>query len=110
MQLNDEDRAHKGTELMLAAACGHQQAIRALLKENVNLETKDNEGMTAVLYAALFGQSDAMKMLVHHGADVNAKSKSGRGVLHHAACPGGHVGIVEPAIAAGVNVHARCER
>ena len=115
MQLNDEDRAHKRTELMLAAACGHQQVIRALLKENVNLETKDNEGMTAVLYAALFGQSDAMKMLVHHGADVNAKSKSGRGVLHEAAMaysatyPGGHVGIVEPAIAAGVNVHARCE-
>ncbi|GHP05478.1 hypothetical protein PPROV_000422800 [Pycnococcus provasolii] len=109
MQLNDEDRAHKRTELMLAAACGHQQVIRALLKENVNLETKDNEGMTAVLYAALFGQSDAMKMLVHHGADVNAKSKSGRGVLHEAAMaysatyPGGHVGIVEPAIAAGVN-------
>jgi len=59
--LNAEDRAKGRTELMCAAAGGHTSVISAILNHEpgVDLEAKDNEQeSTAVLYAALFGQSD----------------------------------------------------
>ena len=46
-------------------------------------EEKDNEGNSAILYAASAGNSELVKWLVEHGADINAKDNSGHTVLKY---------------------------
>lgn len=61
--------------LMLAAALGHETITELLLyshKTDTNL--RDNYGYSATMYAALFGQSDCLEQLLHHGANISFES------------------------------------
>lgn len=79
---------------LLAAASDNQSnafyaAIRAndltrleeLLKQGASANTKDDRGVTPLMYAATVGSADAMKLLIDKGADVNAKNAFGSTAL-----------------------------
>jgi len=51
----------------------------------VDVGTKDNKGRTPLMYAAMSGHDDIVKMLLDKGADVNARSKDGKTALSWAA-------------------------
>jgi len=46
-----------------------------------DVNVKDNSGMTALMWAADWGHSEIVKLLLDEGADVNAKDNSGRTAL-----------------------------
>src|ERR1039458_5669402 len=63
--------------------------VTALLKDNPALvSTKDNDGFTALHYAALNGQYAIAKFLLANKADVNAKNNHGDSPLESAAALG----------------------
>lgn len=51
----------------------------------VNVDTKNSEGMTALLYSAYHGNVQMIEILIRNGADIWAKSKAGMGAMHIAA-------------------------
>ena len=63
------------TALMLAAANGREDVADYLLcLPTIDTEVRDEEGCTALLWAAGVGQLRLMKMLLQHGADPGAVS------------------------------------
>ena len=78
--------------LILAVQSSNFDLIRYLVEECVvNVDSKDNEGETALI-CAINGSNKTYKKnfkicqyLINWGANVNAKSKRGRNILHYSA-------------------------
>ena len=68
------------TCLMWAAENGHEAVVRLLLeKEDVDINAKDNEGMTSLLQAVRCGKDAVARLLLKRvDIDINAKNKEGK--------------------------------
>ena len=92
-----------------AAVAGKLPAIEAALAEGTDVNAQDDEvGLAPLAWAALHGQTEAMRLLIEKGADVNARSEDGNTPLHVAA----FLGQAEAAkllIDNGADINARDE-
>ena len=71
-----------------------------------NVEDRGMKGdCTPLMEAASAGHTDIVRLLIAHGADVNAQSSSGNTPLMY-ACAGGHEEVVRVLLEAGANVEA----
>jgi len=60
------------THTMHAAFIGDMKRLRELVKKfSADIHTEDNQGMTALAWAALAGRLKAVQFLVEHGAEIN---------------------------------------
>lgn len=90
--------AKKGrTELMRKSRWGSSADIIQYLidrsgKESINI--KDNYAWTALMFAAIKGHSDIVKVLLDNGSDINAKNDDGKTALMLAAIKG-HTNVVK---------------
>ncbi len=57
---------------MCATASNHADCVRLLLEAGANKYAKDEDGRTALLWAALDGHADCARLLVDAGADKEA--------------------------------------
>ena len=73
---------------------------------NSTKEDRDRDYHFALQSAAQEGQTEAVELLLNHGADVNATDGFGRTALWHAAL-GGEADTVRLLIARGANVNPR---
>src|ERR1700686_1670239 len=63
----------KAEALAEAARKGDAMAVRRLLDEGVDVNTKYRYGATALAYASDRGHLDVVKLLLDRGADVNVR-------------------------------------
>ena len=63
----------KADALSEAARKGDAAAVKKLLDEGVNVDTKFRYNRTALSFAADRGHADVVKLLLDRGADINAK-------------------------------------
>lgn len=61
------------------------EAISELLASGVDVNARDDEGCTALHFAADRGAAGAAQLLLSAGADVNAQDGDGQTPLHYAA-------------------------
>jgi ankyrin repeat protein len=94
------------TPLMYAAAFGSLESVKLLLAAQVNAHNA--VGATALMWSVT--EPAKVRLLVEHGADVNAKSTTGRTALLLAALHNGSDEVVDLLIAKGADVHARDNR
>lgn len=79
-----------GTALIPASERGHAEAVKVLLEEtDVDVNHVNNLGWTALLEAIILSdggknQTEIVRLLVKHGADVNIADKNGDSPLMHA--------------------------
>ena len=82
--------------LTLAIAYGHDEVVAILLNHWVythGLDGRDDVGRTTLMYAALWGNTEAMQSLVDGGVSVHAQTNMGSTALMFAAS-GGNVEAV----------------
>ena len=78
--------------------------MQMLLAMRANVEDRGIKGdYTPLMEAAMNGHLDIVKLLIHHGADVNAQSSCGNTPLM-LACANGHEQVVKYLLKFGANV------
>ena len=65
------------TPLFLAAGSGNAEAVRYLINQGADLNSRQRFGQTALTEAAFYGNAAVIKELLKHGAEVNAVSDEG---------------------------------
>src|SRR5688500_12446745 len=92
------------TPLMLAAAFGSVDAVRALIGAGADVRASGNGGLTALHLAA--DNAAKTRLLLDAGADVNVASQLGRTPLMVAASVNGGAEVVRLLLAKGADVNA----
>jgi ankyrin repeat protein len=58
-----------------------KKAVKILLNENVDVNIKDANGQTVLMYVSGNGYNEAVKMLLNENVDINIKDANGQTVL-----------------------------
>ncbi|KAL3688381.1 hypothetical protein R1sor_014690 [Riccia sorocarpa] len=78
-------------QLLFHAARGHVAEVQAMIDRNTNVNAADFDQRTALHIAACENQMEVVKLLIKHGADVNAEDRWGSTPLADAQ----HYGNIE---------------
>lgn len=73
-----------GTPLLAAVVKNNVSIVQQLLNKNADIEAKDNNGTTALIYAAMFKNHEISKMLVQAKANYQTKDNRGNSALDYA--------------------------
>jgi len=73
-----------------AAMAKDAATVKKLLKEGVDVNAAQGDGMTALHWAALNGDAELASMLLYAGANVGAKTRIGGYTPLHLAAQVGH--------------------
>lgn len=68
-------------ELILAVKSNDFKKVQALINDKANVNKEDSEGYTPLMYAAIYGYKDIVKLLLYAKADPNLKTKRGHTTL-----------------------------
>jgi len=96
--------------LHLAAHFGKEEAARVLLNKGADVSARSTNALTnTALHAAAAGRAVGVaKLLIDHGANVNARQQAGWCPLH-AAAQNGDVALAKLLIDAGADVGVRAD-
>jgi ankyrin repeat protein len=101
-----ESGAEHRTLLSYAAQNGHEAVVECLLESGAELELKDSDGWTPVMFAAASGQEAVVKLLLTRDeTDVDAKDIKGRTAFWHAV-QGGHSSAAQQLFNKGADIKA----
>lgn len=64
---------------------GQPDSLKWLLAERLEIDAKDDDGYTALMFAAGRGSEDSVRVLLENDADMKITRKNGRTALHQAA-------------------------
>ena len=96
-------------DLIEKVVLGDAKAVTRLLANGADVNTKgrydDHDGLTALFLAATLGYKEIVKILLRHGADVNAKTNKGLTALNSAS-NNGHKEVVNLLLENGADANA----
>jgi ankyrin repeat protein len=98
------------TALMAAAGNGDLDAVNCLLDHGANVKAKTPTGFTALIGAALSGNSKVVALFLERGADPNAVCELERGILQTpagVAASMGHTECLRLLMTAGADVNVQ---
>ena len=96
---------NKDLQLLLWASDGDISEVKAWLADGANPNAADDDGRTALIYAAYKGHAEVAKVLLDGGAHPNAAGDDGWTALMEAT-KHGHAEVAKMLIAAGANPDA----
>jgi ankyrin repeat protein len=67
---------------------GYENIAKLLIDHNANVNVKNYNGATALIYATMFKKIPILNLLLNNGADTSIKDDSGRTALDHAKMQG----------------------
>lgn len=70
--------------LSMAIVKGDIQAVKAFITYGVDVNERNDQGVTPLMLAVRYNRVEIVKMLLEHGADKNAKDDSGVSVHDYA--------------------------
>ena len=109
-QLAEQENIYKNTEVRMwyAAINGSIDTVKQILTEHgdIDVNTKDENGNTALMHAAASSKVIIAKLLLGAGADVHKKNKERNTALIIAVWHG-QVNMVEALINAGADVNVK---
>ena len=89
-----------------AAKTGNIAIIKLLLSKGIDIDSRERNGITTLMWTVLYGQQGAFQMLLQNGADPSLKANDGFSLLHHAA-QGGNTSIINKLLSLGLDVDSR---
>lgn len=77
MNPNIKDKNSGATPLHWVVLNKNIEIVKELLKNNAEINAKNNDGDTPLLQTVMTGQTDILNILLKNGSDVNAKNNNG---------------------------------
>jgi hypothetical protein len=110
-QVDDGTKTQKPSQLLAAAAKGNVMRMRTFMEQGVPFEVLSE----SLLAAVANDQTDAVLLLIAHGADVNYKTTDGINFMNgincmQSAATHGNVRVLTALIEAGADVNERDDR
>ena len=102
----DEYKMSINDKLLDAAKSGDIDTVKQCLCDGANVNVKENDGWTPLIYASWNGHTDVAKLLLENDADVNAKDSAGRTPLMCTTWHG-HIEVAKVLIDNGANINAK---
>src|SRR5215470_17894904 len=94
------------TRVADAAMKGDTESVRALLKQAVDVNAAQGDGMTALHWAALKGEADIAKILLYAGANIRATTRLAAYTPLFMAAKSGNAAVVKVLLDAGADAKA----
>ena len=95
-------------DIFTVAGSGTVAQVQQAIKAGADLNARDGEGVTPLMYAAWFNTNpEVLSVLIKAGADLNARNEQGRSPLMYAAWFNTNPEVLSVLIEAGVDVNAR---
>ncbi|KAK5638464.1 hypothetical protein RI129_012759 [Pyrocoelia pectoralis] len=94
-----------GDSCLHHAVCGSEEMVMLFL-DRCNLNLKNLEGLTPLLYALKGGYTESAQLLISVGADIQVKDFVGSNCLHYAVKAGSEE-IVRQLVDNGMDIHKR---
>jgi ankyrin repeat protein len=105
----DVNLAYGGSPpLSFATTIANVQTVAYLLDHGAHIDTEDESGDTAIMWAAFDDKKETFRLLLNRGADINHQNKSGHTALMLAII-NGHLNYVKPLLQRGAKVGIRDE-
>lgn len=76
----------QGIKLRAAASGGSLERVKELLDAGAPVDAKNNNGLTALIYAAVAGEAEVCQLLIEYNAQVDAESNDGCTALASSGC------------------------
>jgi ankyrin repeat protein len=89
-----------------AAMNGDKAAVKALIKQAADINAAQGDGMTALHWAAMNGDTELAQMLVFAGANVKATTRIGSYTPLYIASQQGNAAVLEVLVKAGADAKA----
>jgi ankyrin repeat protein len=89
-----------------AAMNGDREAVRALLRQKVDVNAAQGDGTTALHWAAFRDDLEMVKMLIAGGADVKAATREGAITPLFMACTNGSAGMIAELLRDGADANS----
>jgi ankyrin repeat protein len=89
-----------------AAKAGDREAVRTLLKQGLDVNASEGDGMTALHWAARQGDLELAQMLMYAGANVKASTRLGAYTPIVLASQNGNAALIDLLIKAGADPKA----
>jgi ankyrin repeat protein len=104
---SEDDGSVFSMDIFKAAKTGKVDRVRELIRQDPQVVNKLKKGRIPLHYAAFYGRSDTVELLLAHGAEasVNQKTKDGLTPLHCAAIKKGKLEVVKILLGAGAHVN-----
>lgn len=104
---NVQNTTYGSTPLMLLVSyCNDTKSVKALLRKGARVDSKNNDGDTALMTAASKGHAAIVSILLDNGANVNLGGWSDQTALYLAA-EKGHTEIVDMLLARGADSNVK---
>ncbi|HYB96525.1 MAG TPA: ankyrin repeat domain-containing protein [Vicinamibacterales bacterium] len=87
-----------------AASRGDREAVKALLKNAADVNAAQGDGMTALHWAAMNGDTELAQLLIVAGANIKATTRLGSYTPLYLASRHGHGRVIQALIKAGADV------
>ena len=96
-----------GSPIADAAKQGNTDAVRALIKQAVDVNAAQGDGMTALHWAAMKNDSELAQLLLFAGANVKATTRIGAYTPLVLAAREGNATVIEPLLKAGADANSK---
>jgi ankyrin repeat protein len=103
-----DERDEKGwTVLHVAAVTGREEVVAFLLKQGVQANGRDNNGVTPLMLASYEGRVGVARVLLRYVGvqGLNGRDERGETALNHAACEG-HEEVMRLLLLSGADPHS----
>src|SRR5438552_4462240 len=94
------------TRVADAAMKGDKDAVRSLIKQAVDVNAAQGDGMTALHWAALNGDAELAQLLLYAGANVQSTTRLGGYSPLFMAAKSGQAPLIDVLLSSGSNPHA----